>query len=1690
MPAQTSATFRAVFTPSILTILGVILYLRLPVVVGQAGLWQALAVLVVAHVIALTTAASVASMATDRNVRGEGAYERFSRSLGLPLGATLGIVLFIGLSLAISLSSIGFAESFLTYWGWSGGRATLRIVGTVVLVALAAVALLRPSFPLRAQLVVLGLIGLSLLSVLFGRYDLAAVAPPPTQAGALPFVVLLGIVFPAVIGVQAGLSLSEEARDRRGLLTGSVAAVLAGFLVYVALGVFLGFRVNADVLAADPRVLFDGALFAPLVAAGAWAASLSAALIFMLAAPRILRATSIHRISPALVPPDGKGGVSHRTLFAALLIAELGILIGDLDAIARTLSLLLITTYGFVNLASAAAIWMRPEVRPQVRIPPLVGLLGALVCVVVMIRLDALALLGVSLAVVSLYALLARRQLLLETGDAWEGFWSAVARTALLRLDRSVMHERSWRPNILQFSAAAEDARLLELGRQIAGKRGMISRFELITPEVGSQNGHGSDLPAEPYGVFARQVECDDVFQGIQSIARYHGFGGVEPNTVLLDWSHDAESADFGRLLQSLTQLDYNVLMLSAGPRDFGEHGRVDIWWRGAGRGTALALAVARYLSIADDWRDASFRVLAVNDEGAAHADGLERQLQAELAEARVAAEVRVVANGVLQRPFEEILAAESSDADLVLLPLSETDVDPAGNGALARAGALADVSGPTLLLHASSFFDDAYARQLPETEAVMTRPSVADLPLLHIVEADPRLDEIARQFDEALQETAETFLRGTVVPAFEANARWARSMGALALAQLDEAAEVADDDPVHARHALRQLTAQFLQHARRLLDASRTRDLETRVALLEDGADWLLDQVERLASICPHTLSLELDRDAFVAEAPNEIGSRIYRSSKHAAARLLRRASVEHSVAMRSIARRRLSDRIPHVLIDATRAVAADAHRTAADMRRLIGLVLDALARAETELEAGAAALRAVLDEERPGIESASADALSTREWALESAALDARVSLRELASHVAADVDRLDAPYGGVRWRSIRRVERTADVALDTPARWAEMHSLVLNGLEAELLLRDTLGKVTEITGKARADLRQRIRSGAMASLRDVDGALAEFLDGKDTHPQAAFGTTLEDWPAFHADEIAQALLEELRAATADLPERVTLASPAALQVLAQGNVPDDGAVTLSLRNYVDVQVEAVLVAPVQQALLRIETASLDAEEAAQEATRQAAFRTHDGAAASDASAGRDEDLRAAMRRLADEHARLAGLADALDTTLSERSRLLTDSLHPDTVARAAGRAASAVPRRWSPRAVARVRDFVDATSALLTDHGARMLYQRSQAQVGARATHDAGGWTPDHIIEAVTAARPDADVVDDLPLHYRQLFLGKPRISRDAWVGWTEEKRLAAAAVDYFRRGLGGGLLITGPPLSGKSSLAQFIAREHFGSDRIIKVAPPPAGSIDPDVFKARLRQATGFEDEDPLALLPDGALVLFDDLHQWWERSEGGLAVVDAIFDAMERHGGRCFFVLAGDSHALRFIQRVREVRTGLLGMIECGPLTAQEIGEVVTTRHGSTGLRYVLDGQDEDRLSDWRRARLFHRIFDASGGRIGVALLDWVRSIREVNGDRLVLDWPAPASLVALDGLEAVARLLVVQFALHGDLTYERLRRITGLAPAALERELAGLRRLGLLANRGRETVGLDPFVRPHVVQYLADREAL
>ncbi len=721
--AKKFGAFAGVFTPSILTILGVIMYMRLGWVVGQAGLVTAVIIILLAHVISVTTGLSISSIATDKKIRTGGIYYILSRSLGLPMGGSIGITMFVGTALSISLYIIGFSENFLgiefirEITGLGTTLNDFRILGTAVLVILVIIAYISTSIAIKTQFFILGAIALSIASVVLGFFTGSTSGSEANLlpvVGGVPVTTVFAIFFPAVTGFTAGVAMSGDLKNpQKNIPWGTMTAIVTGLLIYLGLAIGFGLLVDREILISDNNFLMKIAWSSPLVVAGIWGATLSSALGGILGGPRILQAMSQDRITPVFF---GKGyGINNEprnALMFTFLIAEGGVLIGDLDVVAAIVTMFYIAAYGFINLAFALEKWASADFRPTFRISKWVGIIGFATCFGVMFKLDTPVMFIAMIILAGIYMYIKKKKLALDFGDVWQSVWSSIARTILHRIDRKGLEERNWRPNIIMFSGGTHNRpHLMQFGKDLAGRQGFLSNFDLILNQSAGvlfkkhQQSVEDEFTRGNEGIFMRRHECKDIYEGIEAISSTYGFSGVEPNTILFGWARQSQDpVRFARMIRTLGDLDLNILMMDYDKdAGFGKREIIDVWCRGGGNNCSLVLALIKFMWMSENWKNARIRILIINpynDEKETLREDMEKALE----HARMDAEIKIINNQIERRPVNELIEVESSNSDIVFLgipDIREGDEQDYVN----QVNRLCQNVGTVILVKASSYF-------------------------------------------------------------------------------------------------------------------------------------------------------------------------------------------------------------------------------------------------------------------------------------------------------------------------------------------------------------------------------------------------------------------------------------------------------------------------------------------------------------------------------------------------------------------------------------------------------------------------------------------------------------------------------------------------------------------------------------------------------------------------------------------------------------------------------------------------------------------------------------------------------------------------------------------------------------------------------------------------------------------------
>ncbi|CAN5276778.1 amino acid permease [soil metagenome] len=453
-------TFAGVFVPTLLTILGVILFVRHGWVIGNAGLLGGLGIVTIAFIIVAFTALSMSCITTNIRIKAGGAYSIISQSLGLEVGGSVGIPLYLAQALAITMYIFGFREG----WLYIFPHHYAILVDLTVFATLFIVAFLSARLAFRIQYVILAIIIGALLSiaisVFFGvmEHEVQWIGEfpgaPEDDFPGVSFWVVFAVFFPAATGIMAGANMSGELKNpKKSIPLGTISALVICYVIYVLTAYWLARVASPEELISNYNVMIDYAFWSPVVLAGLLGATFSSALASIVGAPRILQALGDHRIFPGgeFFSKLASNGEPRNAIFLTGGIVIVSLMVRDLNTIAPLITMFFLITYMMINLV--VFIEQRMDMisfRPTFYIPRYVPLIGTLGCLFTMFIINAtFGLIAIGL-VIAAYLYLTSRKLKVPYGDMRSGLFVSLAEWAAKRVSLlPENNERAWKANLL-----------------------------------------------------------------------------------------------------------------------------------------------------------------------------------------------------------------------------------------------------------------------------------------------------------------------------------------------------------------------------------------------------------------------------------------------------------------------------------------------------------------------------------------------------------------------------------------------------------------------------------------------------------------------------------------------------------------------------------------------------------------------------------------------------------------------------------------------------------------------------------------------------------------------------------------------------------------------------------------------------------------------------------------------------------------------------------------------------------------------------------------------------------------------------------------------------------------------------------------------------------------------------------------
>ena len=712
-----------VFLASISTILGAILFLRFGYAVAHTGFLGTLGIIALGHAVTIPTALAIAEIATNRRVEGGGEYFIISRSFGQSIGGAIGIALYMSQAISVAFYLIAFAEAFRFLAPWIESTLGLpfdpRMISLPAIVLLLGLMLTRgASIGVTALWVVVSVLVVSLASFLLGHAVPGSADQAPILFSELalkdPFMVVFAIVFPAFTGMTAGVGLSGDlAEPRKSIPLGIIAATATGMIMYVLVGWKLATSAPTEMLAdTEHLVMAEVALWGPLIPIGLAAACISSAIGSILVAPRTLQALARDRIMPSesatrvLSAGVGEQGEPKNATILTAVLAFAVAMFGDVDFVARIISMFFMVTYGSLCAISFLEHFAaRPSYRPSFRSRWYVSLAGAVICLFLMFQMDPLyALLAIVVMSILYWGIQRSMNHEDDLGAIFQGVMTQMTRRLQIRLQKTPPDE--WRPSIITVTDRTFDRSApMQMLTWLSHRYGFGTYLHYIKGLLTDENYRESQEVLDRLlalqeqrqsGVFVDTMISPSMRSALAQTLQAPGIAGVENNTVLFEFSvHDpievVQEVKDGVLLAQTARMD--SLVLRHGDHHFGNRASIHLWltWHDY-RNASLMILLSYILLGHPDWDEAELSIFAAFPESQVKERTAE--LMALIEEGRIAISGRRL--NVFPTDdridFSRLVEAKSADADLVLMGFTEERLRGKGTELFARHQGLNEI--------------------------------------------------------------------------------------------------------------------------------------------------------------------------------------------------------------------------------------------------------------------------------------------------------------------------------------------------------------------------------------------------------------------------------------------------------------------------------------------------------------------------------------------------------------------------------------------------------------------------------------------------------------------------------------------------------------------------------------------------------------------------------------------------------------------------------------------------------------------------------------------------------------------------------------------------------------------------------------------------------------------------------------
>lgn len=696
----------AVYFTAIATLFGAILFLRFGFAVGTVGLWGVFALIILGNMVTIPTAMAISELATNKRVEGGGEYFIISRSFGLNIGGTLGIMLYLSQTISVAFYIIAFTEAFGFFFDYMsnsfGIELPRQVISVPVMLLLSALVIVKgANMGMKALYLVVGLLILSLILFFLGKPVEGNVATyfesNSKWVNSSQLFVVFSIIFPAFTGMTAGVGLSGDLKKPgKSIPLGTTAGTLTSFVIYFFIAYKLATSASSSQLLGNQLIMADIALFGSIIVPlGLAASTFSSALGSVMVGPRTLQAIALDNSIPIksvnkwLSKTRNKDNEPVNSSIITCLIALVFVSIGGVDVVAQIITMFFLVTYGSLCLISFLNHFgSSPSYRPSFKSKWYISFLGFLTAVWVMFQISLIYTLVAFTTITLIY-------LYMDNFHKERKGFAALFANSLFKVNRDLQIylqkkktrdtlKNDWRPSAICISKNTfKRSNALNLIDWISYKYGFGTYLHLIDGYFSRKTSAQAEEELKSLvtnldssnHVYIDTIISPSTTSAIAQSIQIPGIAGMENNMVIFEFDK-YDPQDLNGIIDNFRMVNaggFDVCILASSHKPIDFKNGVHIWVRSFDtENTNLMILLGFIILGHPNWKKANIKLFNICSEE--DAENVRKQMIELVETGRLPItpkNVEVVIRDQ-NRSIKEIICTNSHDAGLTMIGFNE----------------------------------------------------------------------------------------------------------------------------------------------------------------------------------------------------------------------------------------------------------------------------------------------------------------------------------------------------------------------------------------------------------------------------------------------------------------------------------------------------------------------------------------------------------------------------------------------------------------------------------------------------------------------------------------------------------------------------------------------------------------------------------------------------------------------------------------------------------------------------------------------------------------------------------------------------------------------------------------------------------------------------------------------------------